>query len=198
MSRGPTALSSKAKAADLDSECSFLPPGLNLPPLTATERPEHHPYANPFQPTSRHCLCFSWHLPPLLHTSTGLLVNVTDHCLAPSALMNFNTRSQLFITEAPLLLHEINLIKLTWPTRCWNCGPLGSSRSMSVWRANSLSAFQGGWYPWMSTGFSGPIGDSWRTAIVIGQIKTWKKSERALKVSFQMWKSSCHLEKSPP
>ena len=55
------------------------------------------------------------------------------------------------------------LSMVTWPTKCWNWGLLGSIRSRS-WRAKSVRDFQGGWKPWMSTGLT-PMGGSCRTEI---------------------------------
>ena len=49
---GPTALSSKPKAADLDPECSFLPPELYLLP------PSRHPLPDPQRPEHRPCQPF--------------------------------------------------------------------------------------------------------------------------------------------
>jgi hypothetical protein len=53
---------------------------------------------------------------------------------------------------------------LTWLTRCWNGGADGSRRSRSVCNANSVRAFQGGWYDCTSIGFI-PRGLSWRTGL---------------------------------
>jgi len=53
---------------------------------------------------------------------------------------------------------------LTWLTRCWNGGADGSRRSRSVCNANSVRAFQGGWYDCTSMGLR-PRGLSWRTGL---------------------------------
>ena len=70
---GPTALSSKPKAADLDPECSFLPPQLHLLP------PSRHPLPDPQRPEHRPCQPFPVtafvFLPPPLNWTFGQ----TDH-----------------------------------------------------------------------------------------------------------------------
>ena len=156
---GPTALSSEPKAADLDPECSFLPPQLHLLP------PSRHPLPDPQRPEHRPCQPFPVTAFVFFHFPSSSLYWILGQ--ANHTSLDQKVRTPTYSMSLRLVIHQ----KVTCPTRCWNWGPLGSRRSMSVWRANSLRAFQGGWYPWMSTGFKGPSGDSWRTAIEAGQIR---------------------------
>jgi hypothetical protein len=88
---------------------------------------------------------------------------IASNILVDQGLVWLETRVQAAQNKARRAI-RVPSAELTWLTRCWNGGADGSRRSRSVCNANSVRAFQGGWYDCTSIGLI-PKGLSWRTGL---------------------------------